>query len=74
VLLAKNYRIPAPTLAMIYTPYLADLRVAIDRLASVGAQARAQTSESHWWMTVSSTLRDLASHLRGPRMRRSVKL
>ena len=52
VLLAKNYRIPAPTLAMIYTPYLADLRVAIDRLASVGAQARAQTSESRWWMTV----------------------
>ena len=74
VLLAKNYRIPAPTLAMIYTPYLADLRVAIDRLASVGAKAGAQTSESRWWMTVSSTVRDLASHLRGPRMRRSVKL
>ena len=74
VLLAKNYRVPGPTLSMIYEPYLADLRSAVDRLAGVGTPARPQASDSHWRITLGGTLRDFASRLRGPRMRRSVRL
>lgn len=59
---------------MSYTRYFTDLRVAIDRLESAVARARARTFQSHWWMTFSSPLRDRASRLRGPRMRRSVEL
>ena len=59
---------------MIYEPYLADLRSAVDRLAGVGTPARPQASDSHWWITLGGTFRDFASRLRGPRIRRSVRL
>jgi hypothetical protein len=46
LMVTDHYDIPASTFNVIYRPYLADLRTAIQRLGSVGHDAGAQTSMS----------------------------
>jgi hypothetical protein len=74
VLLTANYHIPAPTLNMVYRPYLVDLKAAVDRLADVGTLVRPQTTQSRWSVQAKTLLRDLASGLRSHRTHRSAKL
>lgn len=74
VLLTPNYSIPAPTLAMVYQPYLADLKDAAARLGAIGTSVRPQTTLSHRSVRVKGMLQDVARSLLGRRMTRTAKL
>jgi hypothetical protein len=74
VLLTTTYRLPATTLAMVYQPYLADLKAAIRVLADAGTEASPQTARSHWSVQAAGMLRGIASSLRRQRTARSVRL
>jgi hypothetical protein len=54
-LLATNYRLPAPTLSLVYEPYLADLAAGVERLRSAGHMVIPQTRgpvAPAWWRRV----------------------
>lgn len=74
VLLTPDYHVPAPTLAMIYKPYLADLKVAVQRLNALGVVVGPQTLLRHRSVAIKGALRNLAHALLAFRMRRSVRL
>ena len=74
VLLTTNYRIPAPTLAMVYLPYVADLRAAVHRLAAVGVEAKPQTTLSRWIVLARTLVRNVRSHLVGQMTMRWIRL
>lgn len=74
VLLTANYRIPSPTIQMIYQPYMADLKMALERLAGIGIHPMPQTLVSHHSVRIKGALQDVKHALLGQRMRRSVKL